>query len=94
MVASTNVGSTLLVDMYPDRPSMVSATNNMARCLLGAGATALVQPMINGMGLGWTFTFVACVGAVATPMSLVLLKYGPRWREARRLRIEEANNKK
>lgn len=90
MVSASNTGSTLLVDLYPESPAMVSATNNMARCLIGAVATAVVQPMIEGMGLGGCYTLVAGVGIFAVPMAVVLVKRGPRWREQRRIRIEGA----
>lgn len=41
------------------------------------------------MGRGWCFTFIALVCIAAMPMLLVELKWGPMWREERRVRVEK-----
>lgn len=86
--ASSNVSSTMLVDYYPASPSTAIAANNLCRCWLGAGATAVIIYMINGMGRGWCFTFIGLVVMATTPIMAVLLKWGPQWREERRVRLE------
>ncbi|MCJ1353147.1 MAG: hypothetical protein MMC33_003132 [Icmadophila ericetorum] len=78
--------STVLVDMYPNCPSTATAANNLARCSMGAGGTAVIIQMIGAMGRGWCFTFIAAVVAASSPLLIVVLKCGPRWREERRLR--------
>jgi len=60
------------------------------RCLMGAGATGIVIYMIDAMGRGWCFTFVAGVVALFSPILWILEKWGPQWREARRVKVEEA----
>lgn len=45
--------------------------------------------MIEAMGRGWCFTFHAGVVAGLSPILLVLEKWGPGWREARRVKEEE-----
>jgi MFS family permease len=78
--------STMMVDFYPESPATAIAANNLVRCELGAGATAIVIYMIDTMGRGWCFTFVAGVVTALSPILLILLKWGPKWREERRLR--------
>ncbi|PLB47695.1 MFS general substrate transporter [Aspergillus steynii IBT 23096] len=77
---------TLLVDYYPEKATTATAANNLCRCWLGAGATALIVPMIDGMGRQWCFTFLGLVMLLASAPVVVVLKFGPRWREERRLR--------
>lgn len=54
------------------------------RCGLSAGGVAAMEPLMERMGLGGYFTFLALVGAV---MGLtgreVLLRRGMQWRLAR-----------
>ena len=81
--------STMLVDLYPDQPATATAANNLCRCTLGAGGTAVIIQMIEAMGRGWCFTFVALVVFVSSPMLLAVGKWGPKWREERRVREEK-----
>lgn len=68
MTGSFNVLNTLLVDLYPRSPATATAADNLCRCLMGAAGTAVIIPMINGMGLGWCFTFVAAVVFFTSPL--------------------------
>jgi MFS family permease len=77
----------MLIDLYPSSPATVTAANNLVRCLVGAGGTAAIIPMVNAMGRGWCFTFVALVVFAVTPLLWVILKKGPAWREERRIRL-------
>ena len=89
LTGAFNVMSVMLVDFYPLSPATASAANNLVRCWMGAGGIALIVPMIEGMGLGWCFTFVGLVVLCTSPLLWVLLKWGPKWREERRARIEQ-----
>jgi multidrug resistance protein len=91
LTGAFNTISTLLVDLYPTQAAKATAANNFVRCLLGAGATALIDPMLSAMGRGWCFTFIALVMMATTPLLLVVIWKGPKWREERRLK-EEAKN--
>lgn len=84
LTSAFNVLSVMLIDYYPLSPSTATAANNLIRCLVGAGGTALIEPMIHAMGRGWCFTFVAGVIAGFSPVLWVLLRWGPGWREERR----------
>lgn len=88
LVGSFDVMCIILVDLYPESPATATAANNLARCLLGAGGTAVVVPMINTMGCGWCFTFIAAIVTLASPILWVEVKWGPSWREERRVRVE------
>lgn len=90
MTIAFNVTGTLLVDFYPRRATTATAANNLARCLLGAGATGVIVPMIDGMGRGWTFTFISLSLITASPMLWLNYWYGMKWRKERRIRdLEE-----
>lgn len=88
MTGCFNVLSTLLVDFFPKKPATATAANNFVRCLLGAGSTALLIPMIDGMGRGWCFTFVAAVLVATSPILWAVMLYGMRWREEGRVKAE------
>jgi MFS family permease len=83
-----NILSTLLVDLYPQSPATATAANNLVRCFVGAGGTGIINIMVEHMGRGWCFTFIALVCYVTMPLLLVEIKMGPKWREERRLRME------
>jgi hypothetical protein len=78
----------LLIDLYPQSPATVTAALNVCRCLLSAGGTSVVQYMIDAMGLGWCYTFAGLVLIAFTPLSAVIIKWGPGWREERYLKLE------
>jgi multidrug resistance protein len=88
-----NVLSTLIVDLHPGKAGAATAANNLARCLTGAGFTAAVLPMIDRLGRGWTYTLLAFVWLAVSPLLFVVIKCGPGWREARRVREEKAGER-
>lgn len=94
LTAVYNSMNLLLVDLYPESPSTASAANNLTRCLMAAGGSAVIEPMIHAMGVGWAYTFVGLLSAVLSPMLYVVTRYGPRWREERRVRLAERKRKK
>lgn len=93
-VATSNTLSTLLVDIFPDRPSTASAACNLVRCLLGAVGAAVVDYMLSGMGYGWCFFFVGMVMLLAMGLLWIEMEYGMRWRRSRWERLEEEKRKK
>jgi multidrug resistance protein len=86
LTGAFNVLSTMLVDLYPQRPSTATAANNLVRCGLGAAGTAVIIQMVNAMGRGWCFTLIALVVFALSPMLWIELKYGGGWREERWVR--------
>jgi hypothetical protein len=61
---------------------------------MGAGGTGIINIMIGYMERGWCFTFIALVCVVVMPMLLVELKWGPIWREERRVRLEKEKDER
>ena len=52
------------------------------------------MPMINGMRRGWTFTFLSLFLVATSPMLWVMYFRGMGWREQRRVREENAMERK
>ena len=76
--------ATLLVDIFPERPSTAATAGNVSRCVLAAVAVATIQPLSKALGKAWYFTVlgVLCgIGGLAS--QIVLRKYGMRWRDQR-----------
>lgn len=90
LTGAFNTVDTLLIDLYPTTAATATAANNITRCWLGAGATAIIEPMLSAMGRGWCYTFIALVMACTGPVMMVLVRYGPKWREERRVRQIES----
>lgn len=85
-----NILSTLLVDLYPQSPATATAANNLVRCFMGAGGTGIINTMVDSMGRGWCFTFIALVCTATMPLLWVEIKWGPQWREERLVRLGKA----
>ncbi|KAM3582225.1 hypothetical protein VKS41_005656 [Umbelopsis sp. WA50703] len=81
--ALTNSIQTLMVDMFPGRSASIMASNNLIRCLFGAGATIIIDPALEKLGVGWSFTVVSLILLPTRLLVLPLLKWGPSWRQAR-----------
>jgi hypothetical protein len=94
LTACYNSMNLLLVDLYPNSPSTASAANNLTRCLMAAGGSAVIEPMIRAMGAGWAYTLVGLVSISLSPMLYVVTRYGPRWREERSVRLAKEKAKK
>ena len=86
--------STLVVDLNRESSGTATAAMNLVRCWMGAGAVAFVNPVLNAISLGWTSVLVAGVWILISPVMLVILKYGPRWREQARLKGIEKEKEK
>lgn len=91
--ASMNTIGVLMVDLYPGKAGTVTASNNLVRCLLGAAVSALVLPMINGIGIGWTFSIFALLNVATSPLLGYIMKQGPRWRTKTQQRMLQQESK-
>lgn len=78
-----SVISTFLINVCPESAARATAINNLVRCFLGAGASAIVKPML---GRGWTYTSVGGVWIVLVPLVLGIMRWGNGWREDKRRR--------
>jgi hypothetical protein len=85
----------LIVDSYPGAPATATAANNLVRCLMGAAATASIEPIIRAIGRGWAFTILALLFTIPSPVLWIIVKHGPKWRQQRvQKMMEEAEKKK
>jgi MFS family permease len=98
LAAFFQVLNVLLVDTYPGRGAMVTAAVNLVRCEVGAAMAAVISPMTDGVGEGWSYTIIALIGLATTPLLLWTTKSGMRWRHeeaekvARKKAESEARN--
>ena len=81
-VSIQSVVTTYLVDVFSGRSAAAGASLNLARCLVAAGGTSFVTPMVDGVGVGWAFTI--CVGIQVVALGGLAV----RWRWAGRWRVE------
>ncbi|KAF4448023.1 putative dityrosine transporter [Fusarium austroafricanum] len=83
--------NTLIVDLNTHSAATAVAANNLARCLVGAGAVAVADPMINEWGLGWTSVFISGVWVIFSILLWVVMWKGQSWRMEK---LEERDNGK
>jgi MFS family permease len=83
ITAAFNVSNAFLIDLYRDSPATATAAVNLTRCLVSAAGVALIVPLINAIGRGWAFSIVGFLEIALTPLLYVLVRYGPKWREAK-----------
>ncbi|POS74004.1 MFS transporter [Diaporthe helianthi] len=89
LVGGHSILNTLIVDLYPQSPATGIAANNLGRCLLSAGGSAVVKLLVQAIGYGWCFTLVGSLLAVFSPLLYLLVIWGPKWREQRRVEVEQ-----
>ncbi|KAJ7062025.1 MFS general substrate transporter [Mycena amicta] len=89
-MAVMNATQTLILDLVPGQGSSVTACNNLVRCALSAVMVAVIQLIIDAIGVGWTYVLLAGFCVVASPLMWVVMLIGPRWRERRRRKAEMA----
>ncbi|KAK9466147.1 major facilitator superfamily domain-containing protein [Lipomyces arxii] len=84
----------LLTDLYPNQSVSVNAVNNLVRCWLGAGASALIEVVDSNIGTPWTYTTLAFICFTTIPLVLTDLIWGPKWRRARNERQRKAEEQR
>lgn len=81
--------NTLVVDTHSDIPATATAANNLFRCLVSAGGTAIAPFMINQIGIGLMGVFISAVWLLFSPLLWLVMLRGKKWREE-----EKAKQKK
>ena len=76
--------NTLLMDLDPDRAATAQAVSNLFRCLLAAGALAILEILLDRIGPGPTFSIVAAIAAVCFIIFIAEKARGQDWRRRRR----------
>jgi MFS family permease len=94
MIAWFNVMNILLVDIYPGKPASATAANNLVRCWMGAGASAVVIPLVDAVGMGWTCTLAGLIWVGFSPLLLILMRYGPKWRKEQKAKKDARKDTK
>ncbi|KAF2476369.1 MFS general substrate transporter [Lindgomyces ingoldianus] len=87
--STQSVVTTFLVDVFHGRSASATAALNMARCLMGAGGTAAILPIIKAIGTGWALTLWVGVMALGLVLVFVQMKWGVGWRRKREERERE-----
>jgi MFS family permease len=82
VVSTVSAVMTYLIDVFPENQAAATASVNLARCLLAAGGTSIVMPLINALGVGWTFTIAVAVQLVAFAGLGIQWRFGGKWRVA------------
>ncbi|KAI1170383.1 MFS general substrate transporter [Nemania sp. FL0916] len=80
LVSTQSIIITYLIDVFPDQKAAASASMNLARCLLAAGGTSLVNPLIDAVDVGLTFTITVAALLVALIGIGVQWRFGAKWR--------------
>ena len=94
LIAAQQSLNVLMVDLWPGKAAASTAANNLVRCLLGAAASAAIEPMRSAMGYGWAYSVLGIIGLATAPSLLLMMKYGVKLRKSRRERKERRKEKK
>ncbi|KAF8973659.1 major facilitator superfamily domain-containing protein [Flammula alnicola] len=84
-----NVSSTLMIDLVPGQSSSVTACNNLIRCTLGAVLVSVIELILKGIGIGWTYVLLAGMLLLCTPLVYLAIRIGPQCRIKRQRRRDE-----
>jgi len=77
----------LVIDINPRSPAASTTALSFVRCILGAGGVAVVNPMLDNLGRGWTGTLVAFIWIGMSVCWWAVIAFGPKWRKAKRATI-------
>lgn len=61
---------------------------------MAAGGVSVLQPLLDHLGVGWTFTLFAGLCTATTPMLLAERMWGMQWRKVREGKAWEKTKKK
>lgn len=89
LTAAFQVLNILMVDIYQGRPATATAANNIVRCELGAATSAAIVPMSKAMGNGWAYTLLAFLLMAYSPILLLTIQSGIKWRRAKKIKQEQ-----
>jgi hypothetical protein len=58
--------------------------NNLVRCTLSAVLVSVIQLILDGIGIGWTYVLLCGVTLISVPLIFLAIKLGPACRARRR----------
>jgi len=88
-IALMNSTSTLMIDLVPSQSSSITACNNLVRCSLSAVLVSVIELILNGIGIGWTYVLLSGFSILALPLLYGAMMIGPRCRIKRQRAREE-----
>ncbi|KAF9476062.1 MFS general substrate transporter [Pholiota conissans] len=88
-IAIMNVASTLIIDLIPGQSSSVTACNNLIRCTLSAVLVSVIEFILKGIGIGWTYVLFAGILLCCIPAVYLSIMIGPKYRVKRQRKREE-----
>lgn len=86
--ANYSTTATLVVDLFEKKSFGVTASMNLARCLLSTAGTAAIEPMIQAVGTGWAFTILGLICLVTSPLIFAEYQFGTAWRDKRKAKLQ------
>lgn len=89
-IGSVNIFNALISDYYRKTAATAVATNWFLRCMVGAGMSAAILPLINAIGPGWAYTIVAALLVAFSPLVFVCMWKGMEWRKKRVAKLAAA----
>ncbi|KAK4163990.1 major facilitator superfamily domain-containing protein [Cladorrhinum sp. PSN259] len=85
------LGCTLMLAMIPVMTYIVDAFGlysasaltgvMVTRCLMGTFMPLTTAPLVDNFGYGWGFSVLAGVALLMAPIPMLMMRYGPRWRQ-------------
>lgn len=83
-----NVFNALITDLYRKEAGAAVAANWFVRCMFGAVMTAVIQPLIESIGVGWAYTIFGASYIVFSPCLFLIMWKGMGWRKEEREKQE------
>jgi uncharacterized membrane protein YczE len=80
VTAFYNIMNVLIVDLNNTQPATATAANNLVRCTLGAGATAIITPLLDALGRGKGFLVISGAWMASIPLLFAVYNHGLAWR--------------
>jgi len=74
--AGFSLNSTLVIDLFLGASASAAAGNNLIRCSIGAIRVAVIQRIINAIGVGVTFLMLEGITTFCAPLLVVEWFYG------------------
>lgn len=74
------INTTYLTECSPGLPASLVAIAAFFRNAGAAISSAIIEPLISKMGIGWCFTGLALIDLFGIAMVIALVKWGPKWR--------------
>ncbi|KAJ7268566.1 major facilitator superfamily domain-containing protein, partial [Mycena rebaudengoi] len=79
-----NACQALLLDLMPAQGSAITACNNLIRWGFSATLIAVIQPILNALGTGYTYLLLGGIAGLVAPLVFCLMRVGPKCRAKRR----------